>query len=97
MVMVGVCVCSDSSVNTSDVVLIKDDTEVCRMWGSSHYPATLHHTGQYATVLLLSSGLLAALSHGPVETSDCSSCMAPGPVPPFLPIPAVEPLLTLMV
>ncbi len=55
----------DSSVNTSDVVLMKSMQNLAGCGGVDI--SLLHCIVQYATVLLLCNGLLAALNHLPAN------------------------------
>lgn len=58
--------CPDSSVNTSDVVLMKDMPNLAGCGGV--VIGLLHYTIQYTTVLLLCNELLAVLNHPPVNS-----------------------------
>lgn len=89
-----VCVCSDSSVNTSDAALIKKDADVCRMWGGQSLPCyTASYNAPLSCCCVMDFWLRSITDQWePVGTSGRSSCMAPGPVLPFLPIGAAHPL-----
>lgn len=77
MVTVGVCVvvCSDPSVNTSDAALIKDTQESAGCGGAAI--TLFHRIVQYATVLPLCNGLLAAFNLGPVGKPAIAAAAGP--------------------
>lgn len=56
----------DSSVNTSDVVVMKDRQSLAGCGGA--VTSLLHYTAQYTTVPLLCNELLAVLNHPPARS-----------------------------
>lgn len=58
--------CPDSSVNTSDAVVMKDKQNLAGCGGA--VISLLHYAAQYTTVPLLCNELLAVLNHPPATS-----------------------------